>query len=570
VIRFCLLSCFLLPALALAQIQKPPAGAQINGSHPLATGLVSMVPLNEGSGSTFYDAVSQLHYPALTLTGTPANAQPPAWITPPVTADYPWIGPGISNNGATAKAIQCTLQTQFVNGATTGYSYAVLVQPLDTTTFGRIMDGTGAAVVTFYLNIPGRLDLVSTTWRNASNGPINPTDAFVANKWILVVCTIQQGLGIMYVNGVEVARDTTVNLAQSMANQTGQLVYNCTGNGSMMCNANFSSWWIWNNRVLTAQDVANLYANPWAMFAPVAPAVTAAPANQKVTGTTATFTAAASGYPAPTIQWQVSTTGAAGSFNNIDSVANPSAATGTLTLTNVTPAQNGYAYRATFTNTGGSATTAPATLTVYSVPVLNLPANITVPAANKGGAAVNFNGTATDTVDGALTPTFSPTSGSTFPLGTTRVSASATDSGGLTATGSFTVTVQRSYAWFQDQYALSDGDPTADPNHTGVSNLEAYALALNPAIPDRSQWPSEALVGGHLQISYPQWTDAADVTYVVEVSGDLQTWNSGNGYIQQISTTPIDALREEIVVSDLTPTTSAARRFMRLRLTLTH
>jgi len=566
-IRIWFLCCFL-PAVALAQIQKPPAGTQINWSHPLSAGLVSLVPLNEGSGATFYDAVPQKYYPALALTGTPANAQSPAWITPPVTADYPWIGPAISNNGANAKAIQSTLQTQFINNVTAGYSYAVLVQPLDTVTFGRIMDGTGAAVITLYLNIPGRLDLVSTTWRNASDGPINPTDSFVANKWILVVCTVQQGLGIMYVNGVEVARDTTVNLAESFANQTGQLVYNATGNGSMMCNANFSSWWVWNNRVLTAQDVANLYANPWAMFAPVSPAVTANPVNQKVTGTVATFTAGASGYPTPTVQWQVSTTGTAGSFSNIDSVANPTAATGTLTLSNVTPAQNGYAYQAVFTNAGGSSPTTPATLTVYSLPVLSLPSNSTVPATNKSGAAVTFSGTANDTVDGALIPIFSPPSGSTFPIGTTTVTGSATNSGGLTATGSFTVTVQRSFAWFQDQYGLINADPTADPNHTGVCNLAAYAFGLNPSAPDRSQLPSVGLQSGHLQISYPKWTDAGDVTYIVEVSGDLQTWDSGNGFTQQISVTPIDATHEQVVVGDLIPAAGTPRRFIRVRITM--
>jgi hypothetical protein len=248
-------------------ISKPAPGSQINWKHPLSAGLVSLVPLNEGSGSTFYDAVTKKTYPALALPYTAANAQPPAWLTPQVTADYPWIGPAISNNGATAKSIQCTLQTQFIPTTTTGYSYAVLVQPLDATTIGRIMDGTGAAVITLYLNLPGgRLGKVSTTWRNATNSPINPLTSFVVNKWILVLCTIKDGLGIMYINGVEVARSTEINLAQCVAKQTGQLSYNTTGAGGMMCNANFSSWWVWNNRVLTAQEAADMYANPWAMF----------------------------------------------------------------------------------------------------------------------------------------------------------------------------------------------------------------------------------------------------------------------------------------------------------------
>jgi hypothetical protein len=470
-IRFPVLCCCLIPVAVIAQVQKPPTGSRINWSHPLSAGLVSLVPLNEGSGSTFSDAATQLTYPALALSGTPANAQPPAWITPPVTADYPWAAPAVSNNGATAKAIQSTVQTQFIPTTSTGYSYAVLVQPLDAVSFGRIMDGTGAAVITLYLNAPGKLGMVSTTWRIASGVSINPAHAFVANKWILVLCTIQQGLGIMYVNGVEVLRDTTVNLAKSVANQTGQLAYNSTGNGSMMCNANFSSWWVWNNRVLTAQEVAQMYANPWAM------------------------------------------------------------------------------------------------LVVYSAPVLTLPANITVPATTKSGAVVTFSGSANDTVDGALTPVFTPPSGSDFPIGTTTVTASATDSGGLASTGSFTVTVQRTYAAFQDQYGLANADPTADTNHIGVRNLAAYALGVNPSAPDRSMLPSVAVQNGYLQISYPRWTDAADLTYLVEVSGDLKTWNSGSNYTHQVSVTPIDGSREQVVERDLIPAGSAMRRFMHLRIT---
>lgn len=76
---------------------------------------------------------------------------------------------------------------------------------------------------------------------------------------------------------------------------------------------------------------------------------------------TATFSAGSSGTPTPTAQWQVSTTSGA-SFGNVDAMMNPSAATGTLTLTNFTVAMNGYFYRAVFTNTCGIATTSGPTL----------------------------------------------------------------------------------------------------------------------------------------------------------------------------------------------------------------
>jgi hypothetical protein len=246
---------------------KPVAGSQINWSRPLSSNLVSALPLNEGNGTNFYDAVSQQSYAVKTLTGTPAGATPPTWFTPTLSSNYPWVGPAIGNNGAMAQAIQSSFEElALITNVSVGYSYATLVEPLDTTTFGRIMDATGSAVITMYLNIPGRGGQLSTTWRDASDGAINPPYTFTVNQWMLALCTVQQGLGTMYVNGVPVATSTNVNLTNSWGGQTGLLVYNCTGNGATMANANFSSWWIWNNRVLSAQEAAQMSANPWSMF----------------------------------------------------------------------------------------------------------------------------------------------------------------------------------------------------------------------------------------------------------------------------------------------------------------
>ncbi len=75
-------------------------------------------------------------------------------------------------------------------------------------------------------------------------------------------------------------------------------------------------------------------------------------------------------------------------------------------------------------------------------PALTLPANLTVTAWNASGAVVSFKASANDLVDGPVTVTCSPASGSMFPLGTTTVNCSATDSHGNNASGNFTVTVQ--------------------------------------------------------------------------------------------------------------------------------
>lgn len=73
----------------------------------------------------------------------------------------------------------------------------------------------------------------------------------------------------------------------------------------------------------------------------------------------------------------------------------------------------------------------------------NVPANIQVEANGPAGSVVNFSTpTATDDVDGPIAlVTCTPPSGSTFPLGTTTVTCSATDSHGNTGTATFTVAV---------------------------------------------------------------------------------------------------------------------------------
>jgi HYR domain-containing protein len=75
-------------------------------------------------------------------------------------------------------------------------------------------------------------------------------------------------------------------------------------------------------------------------------------------------------------------------------------------------------------------------------PTLNLPGNITAEATGPSGAAVSYSASASDLVDGAITPNCVPASGSTFGLGTTTVNCSATDAHGNSASGSFSVTVQ--------------------------------------------------------------------------------------------------------------------------------
>ena len=77
-------------------------------------------------------------------------------------------------------------------------------------------------------------------------------------------------------------------------------------------------------------------------------------------------------------------------------------------------------------------------------PVVTPPADVgPIPATSPSGATASYgSASATDAVDGSVTATCGPpSSGSLFPIGTTTITCSATDSSGNTGTASFTVTV---------------------------------------------------------------------------------------------------------------------------------
>ena len=74
-------------------------------------------------------------------------------------------------------------------------------------------------------------------------------------------------------------------------------------------------------------------------------------------------------------------------------------------------------------------------------PVLTLPANMTQEATGPVSTPVTFVVSANDAIQGPVTATATPASGSGFALGDTTVNVTASDVGGNTANNSFTVTV---------------------------------------------------------------------------------------------------------------------------------
>jgi alpha-tubulin suppressor-like RCC1 family protein len=96
-----------------------------------------------------------------------------------------------------------------------------------------------------------------------------------------------------------------------------------------------------------------------------APKVTKQPVSVTVEeGQSAVFEAAASGSPAPTVQWEVSSDGAS-TWSPVEG-----GTADQLTVANATTSESGDEYRAAFKNAAGEATSKAATLTVHKAPVV--------------------------------------------------------------------------------------------------------------------------------------------------------------------------------------------------------
>jgi alpha-tubulin suppressor-like RCC1 family protein len=141
------------------------------------------------------------------------------------------------------------------------------------------------------------------------------------------------------------------------------------------------------------------------------PVVTKQPLSVTVEeGQGAHFEASASGFPAPSVEWELSTDEGA-SFTPIEG-----ATADLLAIAGAKTSENGDEYRAVFENAAGIATTAVVTLTVHNRPVLtSQPENVTVEVGASASFEASASGFPTPTVQWEVSSnggtTFTPVAG---------------------------------------------------------------------------------------------------------------------------------------------------------------
>ncbi|MCY3021329.1 MAG: Ig-like domain-containing protein, partial [Planctomycetota bacterium] len=125
----------------------------------------------------------------------------------------------------------------------------------------------------------------------------------------------------------------------------------------------------------------------------------------------------------------------------------------------------------------GNTATAASVFTVdLTPPVITPPADMTVEPTCATGAHVTFAASATDNLTAVPAISYSPAADSTFPVGTTVVTVTATDDAGNSSSATFTVTVT---SWFHGAIEITGGLTGDEKDLSGPTPV--YFTNSNPA-----------------------------------------------------------------------------------------
>jgi hypothetical protein len=226
-------------------------------------------------------------------------------------------------------------------------------------------------------------------------------------------------------------------------------------------------------------------------------------------GTPVSFSSTATGTPAPTAQWQLSTNNGAAWNNIAGQTTSPYSFTAQLS-------QDGYRYRVIFTNSCGSDTTTAAILTLNHPPVVTAnPVN----AASCSGSSVTFTAAATGTPTPTVQWQVSTNGGSTWANISGATATSYSFQGDVTKNG------------YQYRAVFTN---TCSAQNT---NAATYTYAQPPAQPAAFTAAPLVVLQGQVNVVYTV-PGVANVTYNWSYSGSGATiTGTGNSVSVNFSTT---------------------------------
>jgi hypothetical protein len=107
--------------------------------------------------------------------------------------------------------------------------------------------------------------------------------------------------------------------------------------------------------------------------------------------------------------------------------------------------------------------------------------------------------------------------------------------------------------------------PNANPAGDGVANLLKYAFGLDPKVPaPAGSLPVVDEVEGSLTLTYTRSKSATDLAFIVEVTTDLITWETGPALVEVVDIDDLGASERVTVIAKTLPGVNN-RGFMRLR-----
>ena len=118
------------------------------------------------------------------------------------------------------------------------------------------------------------------------------------------------------------------------------------------------------------------------------------------------------------------------------------------------------------------------------------------------------------------------------------------------------------YQYFGTTADTGNAADGANPSGDGLSNLLKYALGLSPLVASTNP-ETEDTSTGYLRLTVPKNPNATDLTFNVQVTGDLtdpNSWTTTGTTVQTNTST-------QLQVSDNTLVTGAPHRFLRLQVT---